>query len=216
MASDGDQDQNAVLRNIIESIAGGDFSRGGQVADNVAHLLAALAAQVGQSMVSQQDAKDSANEDEEANPVQAVAIEGPRPSGNFEINPQGEEYNYEDPSVSSVDVSTTIEVPTSHKPKAICIKLPLETRKQIISMRKEGRKCKDIAKELKVSASGVQKVWERFLATGMVHDRKPSSYAGRPRKYTFAQESMSEFDTQFLGDGNMVFQCEFCRLKLAV
>ena len=36
-------------------------------------------------------------------------------------------------------------------------------------MRKEGRKYKAIAKELGVSVSGVQKVWERFLATLFTH-----------------------------------------------
>ena len=42
---------------------------------------------------------------------------------------------------------------------------------------------RDIAKELGASVSGVQKVWERFLSTGTIGDRKPSLPVGRPRKF---------------------------------
>lgn len=42
---------------------------------------------------------------------------------------------------------------------------------------------RDIARELGASVSGVQKVWERFLSTGTIGDKKPSPTIGRPRKF---------------------------------
>ena len=87
------------------------------------------------------------------------------------------------------NVETTVEVP-SEKHKTLGIKFPVEVRRKIINMRKEGKKCKDIAKELGASVSGVQKVWERFLSTGRIHDRKPSTYAGRSRKYLAMEEEV--------------------------
>lgn len=88
------------------------------------------------------------------------------------------------------NVETTIEVP-SEKHKTLGIKFPVEVRRKIINLRKEGRKCKDIAKELGASVSGVQKVWERFLSTGRIHDRKPSTYAGRSRKYSPMEDEVT-------------------------
>ena len=79
---------------------------------------------------------------------------------------------------------TLVEEP---KRKPMCVKIPVELRKRIIAMRKEGKKYIEVAKELHVSVSGAQKIWERFLATGTVHDQRPSTYAGRPRKYSQSQ-----------------------------
>ena len=193
MASEGEMDQNAVLRNFLESMAGADIQLTGGSADNMAQLLAAVIAQAGQNILSAQSNVNRLPESDTAASPSGETAAGPDHS-NFEINPQDAAFVLEsgDHASSQVPdedatVSATVEVPTSGKPKPICIKFPIELRKQIIGKRKEGKKSKDIAKELGVSVSGVQKVWERFLATGMVHDRKPSTYAGRPRKYIYSQ-----------------------------
>lgn len=184
MANEAEADQNGVLRGILESMVSGELARGGGSTENVAQLLAAAIAQVGQNMITAQNAP---NDDD-----QPPASEEADTDTDFGINPQvsdslQQELYITEEDLDDAGVVTTVEIPTSHKPKPICVKFPIELRKQIIAMRKEGKKCKDIAKELKISVSGAQKVWERFLATGMVHDRKPSSYAGRPRKYTYSQ-----------------------------
>ena len=166
MANDNEADQNAILRGLIENVTGGELPRSGASIDTMAQLLAAAIAQVGQSIWTAQNQQGGEQVEDE----------------NAEINVV-ESYDSEGGS----NIETTVEVPTSSSKKPICIKFPIELRKRIINMRKEGVKCKEIAKTLNVSVSGVQKVWERFLATGMVHDRKPSSYAGRPRKYTYLQ-----------------------------
>lgn len=189
-----------MLRGIIESVAAGDIQR----SENVAQLLVAAITHVRQSMITAQ------GPDAQVGPVQAP-IDNPvvAPAAPDVANSEGAESNFslnpQIPLNSFTTLTTTTDLsdegtsgyedsaeaaaaPSSaSRPKPICIKFPIELRKRIIAQRKEGRKCKDIAKELKVSVSGVQKVWERFLATGMVHDRKPSTYAGRPRKYTYPQ-----------------------------
>ena len=191
MASEGEVDQNAALRNFLESVAGADIQLAGGSADNMAQLLAAVIAQAGQNILSAQSNASQLPESEPTTSPSGETTAGPNGT-NFEINPQEsalvvpEDYVTQVPD-EDANVSTTVEVPTSEKPKPICIKFPIELRKQIIGKRKEGMKSKDIAKELGVSVSGVQKVWERFLSTGMVHDRKPSTYAGRPRKYVYSQ-----------------------------
>ena len=196
MANEGEADQNGVLRGILESMVSGELARGGGSTENVAQLLAAAIAQVGQNMITAQNAPSGDD--------QPSASEDADPETDFDINPQvsdslQQELYIQEEELDDAGVVTTVEIPTSHKPKPICVKFPIELRKQIIAMRKEGMKCKDIAKKLKISVSGAQKVWERFLATGMVHDRKPSSYAGRPRKYTYTQvHIVSSPDQKFL------------------
>lgn len=231
MANEGDHDPSTVIRNIIESVCtGGEFARGGQAVDNVAHLLAAIAAQVNQNVLSQQcgsvqsaQTTGEAEEPEAEGDVSAEMVlkgrEGLTGSGeDFQFNPQdtgpGDIRQFYTVTADDSPSTSTVEVHSSDRPKPICVKFPTEVRKAIITMRKEGKKSKDIAKELKVSVSGVQKVWERFLATGMIHDRKPSSYAGRPRKYVYSQDGL---DTQFLGDGSVEgFQCELQHYLLCV
>lgn len=208
MTAEGDTDSNALLRNLLESLASDDNAQfaAGANAENVAQLLAAAIAQVGQSILMGQQGSQSVvsgagQEGGVASTADAAtfttsesfpAAVNPQPSHSaeavfdlreaYESVPQASTL-----SVHDANVDVTVEVPTSEKPRPLCIKFPIELRKRIISMRKEGKLSKDIAKELKVSVSGVQKVWERFLATGMAHDRKPSTYAGRPRKSTYSQ-----------------------------
>ncbi len=236
MTSEGDHDPNTVQR-IIDSVCTGtnELARGGQTVDNMAQLLAAIAAQVNQNILREQRERTQEADITQAHtqtdnsgepissdveidvPPATTALEECEGTGeNFEINPQATDpadiaQFYTVAAAEDQAISRTVEVPTSDKPKPICVKFPVEIRKAIIDMRKEGMKSKEIAKELKVSVSGVQKVWQRFLATGMIHDRKPSTYAGRPRKYTYTQEPASPgFETQFLGNGSMeVLQCEF-------
>ena len=199
MASEGNQNANAELRNIIESVTGCESPRG-QTVDNFAQLLHAIATQVGQSILGPQCQEGGINQPG-AEPSAVGEIrdpasnEGPANSGgeggNFGVNPQATDpVDFDKPGPFTYHVedqvdSGTIEVQVPEKPRPICVKFPIEVRKKIISMRKKGMKSKDIAKEMKISVSGVQKVWERFLATGMIQDRKPSTYAGRPKKYTF-------------------------------
>ena len=190
MASEGDADQAAMLRGILESVATGELARSGGSAESVAQLLAAAIAQVGQSILTAQGAPNgepSTNETAGQVDIETANEE----EANFSFNPQDSSsvqlQELESGELEDAGIVSTVEIPTSQKPKPICVKFPIELRKQIIAMRKEGKKCKDIAKELKISVSGAQKVWERFLATGTAHDRKPSSYAGRPRKYTYSQ-----------------------------
>ena len=219
MAAEGEASNGAILRSLLELAAGGEEGAQQQLAasaglstENVAQLLAAAIAQVGQSILSSQQpqvvAGDEAVCDKKAegeggvaptppstttagcdiltiNPLMAAA-----PPAVFDLReayesvPQASTLT----DVETADVATTVEVPAAAgERRPLCVKFPIELRKRIISMRKSGKLCKDIAKELKVSVSGVQKVWERFLATGMAHDRKPSTYAGRPRKTTFSQ-----------------------------
>ena len=187
MAGEGDADQAAMLRGILESVATGELARGGGSAENVAQLLAAAIAQVGQSILTAQGAPNGEPcTSESAGQVDSETAMAEEET-HFGINPQDSLQLQESGELEDAGVVTTVEIPTSQKPKPICVKFPIELRKQIIALRKEGIKCKDIAKQLKVSVSGAQKVWERFLATGTAHDRKPSSYAGRPRKYNYSQ-----------------------------
>lgn len=186
MAADGEAEQNALLRGIIASVVAGSGTELPQAAggtDSVAQLIAAAMTQLGHNIISLQENIETQEESEETqNTVspEQEAIAGP-PNDDFSFNPEVAE--------SPVGgAPSQVEEKKSGKLRPICVKLPIETRKRIIAMRKEGKKCKEIAKELKVSVSGAEKVWERFLATGKVHDRKPSEYAGRPRKpLAFAQ-----------------------------
>lgn len=189
MATDGEAEQNALLRGIIASVVAGtgaELPQGAAGTDSVAQLIAAAMTQLGQNIVSLQETGEVQEESGETHKTTNTESESTvgTASDNISLNPQVEE------SVGGETFQSEEKAPPSGKPKPICVKLPIETRKRIISMRKEGRKCKEIAKELKVSVSGAQKVWERFLATGKVHDRKPSEYAGRPRKHTFTQVHM--------------------------
>lgn len=212
MTAEGETDQNALLRNLLETLAGEEIPRAAANSENVAQLLAAAIAQVGQSILHGHGTQAPENSDgggrgggEEGGGGERVIDAVASSRENFTVNPQAADvyegleavpecstFSLQDP-----DVVSTVEIPTTEKPRPLCIKFPIELRKRIIAMRKEGKKSKDIAKELKVSVSGVQKVWERFLATGMVHDRKPSTYAGRPRKSTYSQ---------------VCFRCYYCPL----
>lgn len=213
MTAEAETDNNAILRNLLESLASEENAQlVGSNSDNVAQLLAAAIAQVGHSILvghtNQAVATAVSSEPECGVPVErSVDPLAPGSSDNLPINPQTANTSdaavfdlrdaYESVpqastlAVQDANVISTVEVPTTEKPRPLCIKFPIELRKQIISMRKQGKLSKDIAKELKVSVSGVQKVWERFLATGMAHDRKPSTYAGRPRKSTCSQVNLS-------------------------
>lgn len=219
MTTEGDADNNAILRNLLESLASEENAQlTGANQENVVQLLAAAFAQVGHTILATGQGNQALAAVASGGPANGVAASGeaaalpnaiPDASENFPVNPETSSVTvttvsdnaavfdlreaYESvPQASTLDmhdtnVVSTVEVPTTEKPRPLCIKFPIELRKQIISMRKEGKLSKDIAKELKVSVSGVQKVWERFLATGMAHDRKPSTYAGRPRKSTYSQ-----------------------------
>ena len=208
MSAESDASNNAILRSLLE-LAGEENAQltggiGGVNSENVAQLLAAAIAQVGQSILagSGQSARgvggseggvataaldQFSSENLPVNPVSADSTA----SGDAAVFDLREAYESVPQAstlaITDADVVSTVEVPANGKPRPLCVKFPIELRKQIISMRKSGKLSKDIAKELKVSVSGVQKVWERFLATGMAHDRKPSSYAGRPRKSTYSQ-----------------------------
>lgn len=164
--SGGVFDHNVVMRNLLANIQTGDKAGSGGTTDCMAQLLAAAVAQFGNSSVA---VSSSATVPEE--PRLSVASVKGASEQNLDFNP--EDTSYDD---------GTIDVPAA-KRKPMCVKFPVELRKRIIAMRKEGKKCVEVAKELHVSVSGAQKVWERFLATGTVHDRKPNTYAGRPRKY---------------------------------
>ncbi len=146
----------------------GEFNSRRLPTDNVAQLLAAAIAQAGHSNVQVSlDHQSETNQDLDINSLVAE-------------------------KTGSLD---QLKVISPNKQRGTCVKLPIKVRKQIIAMRKEGKKCREIAKELKASTSGVRKVWERFLATGMVHDLKPNS--GRPRKYP----AHVDFEFQYTNEG---------------
>jgi hypothetical protein len=167
MAGEGDDyDQGVAMRNLLASIQVGDASSSGTT-DCMAQLLAAAVAQFGNG-----NAPDPNVVSEDPVAVEADPKHHYREGGDvYEVVEDGV-------------IQSTVEVPTTVKRKLQCVKFPVELRKRIIAMRKEGKKSVEVAKALNVSVSGAQKVWERFLATGTVHDRKPSTYAGRPRKST--------------------------------
>lgn len=178
----------ATLRGLIESVSNGDHgsqnqTQNGGISESVAQLIAAALAQVSQSLLAGQ-----VEEGPEGNKAEETAST----SGGDHVRLSSEglgagglvEYQTMPAGGGASDVEREVEVAASDRPRPLCIKFPTSVRAKIVTLRKEGRKYKDIARELGVSVSGVQKVWERFLATGMIHDRKPSSYAGRPRKYS--------------------------------
>lgn len=186
MAADGEAEQNTLLRGIIASVmagTGSELTQGVGGTDTVAQLIAAAMTQLGQNIANLQATNQMLDESEESETVVAMEQETISGTSNDDIsfNPAVAEF-VEEPFVGGASSQGQEKAATSKKSKPICVKLPIETRKRIIAMRKEGKKCNEIAKELKVSVSGAEKVWERFLATGKVHDRKPSEYAGRPRK----------------------------------
>lgn len=207
MTAEAETDNNAILRNLLENLASEENAQlAGTNSENVAQLLAAAIAQMGHSILVGQGNQALAavvSSGLESGGAVEKAVASSNSTDNFSVNPQTASNSdavfdrlreaYESVpqgstlAVHDANVVSTGEVPTTEKPRPLCIKFPIELRKQIISMRKAGKLSKDIAKELKVSVSGVQKVWERFLATGMAHDRKPSTYAGRPRKSTYSQ-----------------------------
>ena len=190
MAAEGEAEQNALLRGLIASVVAGsgtELPQGAGGTESVAQLIAAAMTQLGQNIVNLQETNETVEESDDYRRQQisesehnSADIETPVDDVSM-INPVVA--GFEQESIVGVASPQAEEKPKpSGKSRPICVKLPIETRKRIIAMRKEGRKCKDIAKELNVSVSGAEKVWERFLATGKVHDRKPSEYAGRPRK----------------------------------
>lgn len=174
-----EDDHSMAIRNLLVTIQTGDTANSGGTNDCVAQLLAAAVAQFGNNSSATSNSDMAATNPQ----VSMDSCDGANISAeqNLEFNPiVTDDYELEGQDEL---VETTVEVPTTVKHKPICIKFPVELRKRIITMRKEGKKCVEVAKELNVSVSGAQKVWERFLATGTVHDRKPNTYAGRPRKY---------------------------------
>lgn len=180
MTSEEEFDHNVAIRNLLTNIQTGGASSGG-TNDCVAQLLAAAVAQFGSNPAafSSHDIVIQAPQT-----IMGVAEEANNTGeGDLQFNPEVSGVFGENELKGDV-VETTVEIPTTVKRKPVCVKFPVELRKRIIAMRKEGKKCVEVAKELNVSISGAQKVWERFLATGTVHDRKPSISAGRPRKYT--------------------------------
>lgn len=188
MATDGEVEQNALLRGIIASVVAGTGTELPQGAGGeVAQLIAAAMTQLGQNIVNLHVGGEL---DESQNTMGAES----ELSAGANVQGQGEDIQF-NPEVAGLEEeqvggasSQDEEKPAPAKAKPICVKLSIEKRKRIIAMRKEGKKCKEISKEVGVSVSGAEKVWERFLATGKVHDRKPSEYAGRPRKsVTFSQ-----------------------------
>jgi hypothetical protein len=83
--------------------------------------------------------------------------------------------------VNPVDnVDNTVEVPsTVDRQRNLGIKFTPEIRRKIINYRKGGKRYRDIAKELGASVSGVQKVWERFLMTGTIGNKKSLGNVGK-------------------------------------
>lgn len=198
-ASEGEYDHAVHIRNLLANFQG---SNSGENTDCMAQLLAAAVAQFGNgnSAVPSTSSRSSL---EDASSVDSVSMDGVK-TENLNFNPN----STEDVRPSSMNMAeNTVEVPTGAgvKRKSLCVKFPVELRKRIIAMRKKGKKCVEVAKELQVSVSGAQKVWERFLATGTVHDRKPSTYAGRPKKYHQTQ------DTPLLDSGRVKESVEDCK-----
>ena len=184
MATDGEVEQNALLRGILASVVAGTGTELPQGAGgDVAQLIAAAMTQLGQNIVNLHVGGEL-NESQNTMGTESELSAGTNvQSEDIQFNPEVAGLEEELVGVAS---SQDEEKPAKAKP--ICVKLSIEKRKRIIALRKEGKKCKEISKEVGVSVSGAEKVWERFLATGKVHDRKPSEYAGRPRKsVTFSQ-----------------------------
>ena len=210
MAEEGETDQNAAIRGILESMVSGELPPRGVSADNVAQLLAAAIAQAGQTILNVQggpQTKGDVIQDEQVSVGDQLESKA---SANFIVNPEDTELLEESEQhlqIDDTEVISTVEIPTSDKPRQLCIKFPIELRRHIIALRKEGKKCRAIAKELKVSVSGVRKVWERFLATGMVHDRKPSTYSGRPRKYPISQPFEIQYTSENAIDSKLHIFC---------
>ena len=152
------EEQNILIKKLLETVNVSSTELQSTVPENIAQFLTAALSQVIQS------SQDDEGGEAETTAISDVQRQYLTPADNVE---------------SVVEVSGY-----SIDQRPIGVKFPSEVRKKIIAMRKEGLKCKDIAKDLGASVSGVQKVWERFLATGTIRDRKPSTYAGRPRKYS--------------------------------
>ena len=171
---EGEYDHSVAIRNLLTNIQASGGANSGGTGDCVAQLLAAAVAQLGNqtATISSTDAVDQGPQD--SNNLNAE---------NLTINPEVADCYREEEVKSDDGIETVVEIPTTVRRKSVWAKFPVELRKRIIAMRKEGKKYVEVAKELNISVSGAQKVWERFLATGLVHDRKPSTYAGRPRKY---------------------------------
>ena len=153
------EDQNMLLKKLVEAITGSSELHP-NLSENVAQLIAAAVSQV----------------------VQHGG--GDVLTGNTQTSDDTPDYQHEYLTPAD-NVESIVEVSAYSDQRSLGVKFPSEMRRRIIGMRKEGIKCKDIAKNLGASVSGVQKVWERFLATGTIHDRKPSTYAGRPRRFHF-------------------------------
>ena len=178
----------ATLRGLIESISNGDHgnhnqAQNGGISESVARLIAAALAQVSQSLLpGQVHDRPEGSKAEQVTPTS----DGDKANALSEGLGADGIVQYGDISLGgdTSEVEREVEVAANDRPRPLCVKFPTSVRAKIITLRKQGCKYKDIARELGVSVSGVQKVWERFLATGMIHDRKPSSYAGRPRKYS--------------------------------
>lgn len=181
MTSEGELDHNTAIRNLLTNIQASGGANSGGTNDCVAQLLAAAVAQFGSTSAAF-TSTDVIVQDPQGTTDCVEASD----DTSLDFNPEVASC-YEVDETRNDAIETIVEVPTTVKRKPVWVKFPVELRKRIIAMRKEGKKYVEVAKELNISVSGAQKVWERFLATGLVHDRKPSTYAGRPRKYTQIQ-----------------------------
>lgn len=173
-------DQNALVKKLLEAVnSSSEFQS--IVPDNVTQLLTTALSQVIQQQQQHHDSPPLHNSD----------------TTNQEQSEDTTSYDLHRHYLTPADnVESTIEVSGySNDQRPLGIKFPAETRRKIISMRKVGIKCKDIAKDLGASVSGVQKVWERFLATGTIKDRRSStSYSSttRHRKHSTKHEDNAD------------------------
>ena len=180
MYSEAEQDQSATVSNLEITLREDGRSRGGE--DSRSPLLAAEVVEFGDDCTDIY-VTSAASEGISCPPCSTPCNQD---GVRLELYPQAA-----DPFLARAEegchkssLENTVEVPTTVKKRPICVRIPIHLRKEIISMRKDGKKCVDVAKKLHVSVSGAQKVWERFLATGRVHDKRPTMHAaGRPRKY---------------------------------
>ncbi len=182
MAEMDEGDHNAAVRNILETVMSGEFNSNSVPNESMAQLLAAAIAQAGNPSIQVSYHNKQSNT--------TTGIQDQSEQSDFDINPLIPEKTNQ----QQLDQRKSISSDT--KQRTLFTKFPIEVRRQIIAMRKDGKKSLQIAKELKASASGVRKVWERFLATGMVHDLKPTN-SGRPRKYP----ASFNFELQYTNEG---------------
>lgn len=92
-------------------------------------------------------------------------------------------------------------------PKAI----PYDFRKQIISLRKEGKTYKDISKEVGYGLSSVKKIWYAYEEEGDACLRTKYKNCGRKREYP--QEVLDAITTIRTGDQGANYVYSMLKLK---